>query len=193
MTTHLRKTAAAALTSGVILCAPLFASQNPAAPPVARQRILMDADWQFQQLAPVALDNSVSVTTWRWRSLQSRPTDTDAAALNPSGTEWKDVGLGADVFGGRSGFAWFSTTLPALPRTGRVLQFAAVDDNATVYLNGVKVFQHEGWNDPFEVPLDSAWNASGPNNLVVLVQNTAGAGGITGKRHAGKPQRLADA
>jgi beta-galactosidase len=55
-----------------------------------------------------------------------------------------------------------------------------VDDNAAVFLNGVRVGRHEGWDEPFGVPLRAAWNPSGPNQLVVLVQNTAGAGGIMG-------------
>jgi beta-galactosidase len=148
-------------------------------PPAVRQRLLMDADWRFQQIAPVSLEKASPITEWRWRPVDSKPADADAKALATTGTEWKTTNTGKDVFGGRSGFAWFSTTLPALPGNRRMIQFAGVDDNATVYLNGIKLLQHEGYSDAFEVPLDTAWNASGTNVLTVLVENTAGAGGIT--------------
>ena len=66
---------------------------------------------------------------------------------------------------------------------GHFLHFDGVDDNATVYLNGRRLMHHEGWNDPFDVDLAPAWKEGGPNELAVLVENTAGAGGITGPVH----------
>ena len=167
-----------ALTLGAAL-APHIPAQ--AAAPSPRQHILMDADWRFHQDAPVVLRNAVSVTGWRWRAGQAdEATAMTAAALDTTGGDWKNAAPAADVFQGRNGFAWFRTTLPALAAArGRTLRFDGVDDNATVYLNGQRLTHHEGWNDPFEVPLDAAWNAGGPNTLVVLVENTAGGGGIT--------------
>ena len=152
-----------------------------AAAPAPRQHILMDADWRFHQDAPVVLRDSTAVTAWRWRVGEpGEEAAMTAAALGTTGGDWKDAATGDDVFHGRQGFAWFRTTLPALTAArGRTLRFEGVDDNATVYLNGQKLSHHEGWNDPFEVPLDAAWNAAGPNTLAVLVENTAGGGGVT--------------
>ena len=167
-----------ALALGAAL-SPLVAAR--AAAPAPRQHILMDADWRFHQDAPVVLRDSTAVTAWRWRVGEpGEEAAMTAAALGTTGGDWKDAATGDDVFHGRQGFAWFRTTLPALTAArGRTLRFEGVDDNATVYLNGQKLSHHEGWNDPFEVPLDAAWNAAGPNALAVLVENTAGGGGVT--------------
>ena len=167
-----------ALALGAAL-SPLGAAR--AAAPAPRQHILMDADWRFHQDAPVVLRDSTAVTAWRWRVGEpGEEAAMTAAALGTTGGDWKDTATGDDVFHGRQGFAWFRTTLPALTAArGRTLRFEGVDDNATVYFNGQKLSHHEGWNDPFEVPLDAAWNAAGPNTLAVLVENTAGGGGVT--------------
>jgi len=167
-----------ALALGAAL-SPTFQAQ--AAAPSPRQHILMDAGWRFNQDKSAALRNAVPVTGWRWRAGQpGEAAPMTAATLDTTSGDWQDAGSNEDVFHGRAGFAWFRTTLPALAAgPGRTLRFEGVDDNATVYLNGQKLTHHEGWNDPFEVPLDGAWNAAGPNTVVVLVENTAGGGGIT--------------
>jgi len=166
----------AALSLGAVLSPALSARAAPS----PRQHILMDADWRFNQGKSAALRNPVSVTDWRWRAGQpEEAAPMTAAALDTTGGDWKGA-AGGDIFGGRRGFAWFRATLPAFAAgQGRTLHFEGVDDNATVYLNGQKLTHHEGWNDPFDVPLDAAWNAVGPNTLVVLVENTSGGGGIT--------------
>ena len=149
-----------------------------AAPP--RQRQLMDAGWRFQKAAPNDLARASAVTAWRFRpGLPAEAPQVTAAGLDTSGGNWKDAAIGQDTFGGQVGFAWYQAALPALPTRQRVLHFEGVDDNATVYVNGVKLIHHEGWNDPFDVPLDSVWKANGPNVVSVLVENTAGQGGIT--------------
>jgi beta-galactosidase len=84
------------------------------------------------------------------------------------------------VFRKQRGFAWYHAVLPTVPGPHRVLQFEGVDDNATVFLNGKRLAYHKGWNDPFEVKLDSAWRMGGPNELLVLVENTDNTGGIAG-------------
>ena len=101
------------------------------------------------------------------------------AGLDTTGAGWKDAATGQDSFGGRVGFAWFRTLLPDAPGAVHSLHFEGVDDNATVYLNGQMLLRHEGWDDPFDVDLSKAWKPGGPNALAVLVENTAGEGGIT--------------
>ena len=70
--------------------------------------------------------------------------------------------------------------LSDIPGPNRRLHFENVDDNATVYLNGTRIGAHQGWGQPFDVDAGSAWKDGGPNLLVVLVENTSGAGGIQG-------------
>ena len=162
-----------------------------AAPP--RQRQLMDAGWRFQQAAPNDLARASAVTAWRFRpGLPAEAPQVTAAGLDASGGDWKDAAIGRDTFGGQVGFAWYRTTLPLLNASHRVLHFEGVDDNATVYVNGVKLIHHEGWNDPFDVPLDSVWKANGPNVVSVLVENTSGQGGITAPVTLGTLHTAAD-
>ena len=145
-----------------------------------RQHILMDANWRFSLDKPTHLNDAKSITTWRWR--QGEPADqATVLASTTDGAEWNTASSGDDVFKGRIGFAWFVTTLPAGTIHGTpTLHFASVDDNATVFVNGKLLTHHEGWNDPFDVNLGSAWIPGGPNKVAVLVENTAGGGGITG-------------
>ncbi len=88
---------------------------------------------------------------------------------------------GDDVFHGREGYALFEASFRPSFGGGsserRVLHFDSVDDNATVYLNGKKLFHHEGWSDPFDVPLKDAIEGI-DNVLDVIVENTSGPGGI---------------
>ncbi len=151
-----------------------LAALPAAAAPPARQHILMDAGWRFRQDAPMILHDSVAVPAWRWHP------GTDVSGTDTTGPEWKDSKSGDETFDGRAGFAVYRATLPALAGRGRTLHFNMVDDNATVYLNGAKVSSHTGYNAPFDVPVDAAWRSGGPNVVTVLVENTAGGGGITG-------------
>jgi beta-galactosidase len=92
------------------------------------------------------------------------------------GPGWRDAKADEDVFAQTSGFYWFRASLPALEARGRVLRFTAVDDKATVFLNGKELLHHEGWNESFDVPVDRAWREGGPNELAVLVENNYGGG-----------------
>lgn len=131
---------------------------------------------------PVTLDSGTAsgpaITTWRLEAdaganHSAPPTDT-------SGAGWTDGTTGPDIFHNRKGFAWYVTPLPGLAGPHHRLHFENVDDNATVYLNGKQVTAHQGWGQPFDAPLDAAWNAAGSNTLAVLVENTDGGGGIQG-------------
>ena len=122
--------------------------------------------------------SGLALTTWRVKN-DSAP-DKTAPPTDTTGADWRDASIGPDVFNRRRGFAWYRTALPALPGAHRRMHFESVDDNATVYLNGKQVGAHEGYGQPFDVPLDAAWNGAGPNELAVLVENTDGPGGIGG-------------
>ncbi len=131
---------------------------------------------------PVTLDTGkeVAASVTRWRVLADAGNDHTAPPTDTTGAGWADGTTGPEIFNGRSGFAWYVTTLPALAGLHHRLHFENVDDNATVYLNGKQIGAHTGWGTPFDVNVDPAWNTAGPNTLAVLVENTAGGGGIQG-------------
>lgn len=124
----------------------------------------------------VAPPNAANAVQWRWKS----GTASDAlAALDVKSNDWPEAKPGEDVFNHKTGAAWFRATLPELAGPNRTLHFESVDDKGTVYLNGQKLIEHEGWDEAFDVPLDAAWKAGGPNIVTVFVENGDGAGGIS--------------
>ena len=153
---------------------------NPAQAASPRQHLRLDADWRFQVAPEFVLTNQVAILNWRWKNAAPGGQDTTnaGAVVDTSGSDWSDAKSGDDTFKGQTGFQWFRTPLPEVPGPQRMIHFDSVDDNATVYLNGRKIARHQGWSAPFEVPLDDAWQPGGPNVLAVLVENTAGPGGI---------------
>jgi len=149
----------------------------------ARERLNFDAGWLFHrgEIAGSEIENGLVLNGWRSKNAgKTKPSDEKLATLgvNNGRSEWNDAANGKDVFNQQVGFAWYRITLPNSPGPKRILHFAAVDDNATVWVNGKKMIYHEGWNDPFDVPLDEVWKEGGPNEVVVLVENTAGPGYI---------------
>ncbi|MHB8635223.1 MAG: beta-galactosidase GalA [Fimbriimonadaceae bacterium] len=148
--------------------------------PAQRIHERFDADWKFK-LDASTLEVTNEIPEWHWWTPAERP-DPDASTPPLIRNQISVTAhAGDDVFKGRVGFAWFETTvikhIPPNQLSRTVLHFDSVDDNATVYLNGRRILHHEGWNDPFDVPL-TGWNDDGPNRITVLVENTAGPGGI---------------
>jgi beta-galactosidase len=143
-----------------------------------RQRILLDSDWRFQLAAPLIVPGGVKIEGWRYKLDDNGPKDADeVATADTSPIEWADTSTGNDIFNGRQGYAWMRTDLPSSPGSNHAI-LLKVDDNADVYLNGIKLAHHEGWNTEFIVHMNSAWKRNGTNELAILVQNTAGAGGV---------------
>ena len=161
----------------------LLTTLSAQAAALGRERLSLDAGWKFlrgEVPGTAAAPTGMPIT--RWRYIAGEPADAARmvdAGLDTMGAEWKDAATGQETFGGRVGFAWFRTMLPDAPGAVHSLHFECVDDNATVYLNGEMLLRHEGWDDPFDVDLAKAWKRGGPNALAVLVENTAGGGGIT--------------
>ncbi len=117
-----------------------------------------------------------TLTSWQIKPTNSTAVGTTPPPGNDSG--WKPYTLGTNAFNGYD-YAWFQVTLPAAGTSSiREVRFLNVDDNCWVYLNGVQIAKHTGWNSPFNVSLDSNWNTSGVNTLTLLVQNTGGVGGV---------------
>lgn len=142
-----------------------------------RVKLSLDAGWRFRVDPAVALDKKSAVTDWTWTPASENEIG-DVSLLDESKHTWQPATLGKDVFDQKPGYAWYRAALPALAGSGRTLQFRGVDDNAVVFLNGKRLTSHEGWDKPFDVALDSAWNLAGPNKLLVLAQNTGGSGYI---------------
>lgn len=143
-----------------------------------RRLELLDADWRLRVEKPV-VKNGTPITDWVWTPGSPDQEDTMIDPnMDVSSQNWQKTTPGDNTLPENS-YGWYRTVLPDIPGPGRTIHFDCVDDNGTVYLNGKKLIYHTGWDDPFDVSLDSAWRRGGPNVLVVLVQNVGGAGGIT--------------
>jgi cyclomaltodextrinase len=79
---------------------------------------------------------------------------------------------------GHHGWNWYTSRF-RLEKVLRPLSihFAGVDDAAVVWVNGVEIGSHAGYEDPFVVDVARALKV-GENNIVVLVQGGSGGGGI---------------
>ncbi|HCG24452.1 MAG TPA: hypothetical protein DE060_19580 [Lentisphaeria bacterium] len=88
------------------------------------------------------------------------------------GMSWEAQGIPYD------GYAWYRNTF-RLPDgwTQPVIHFGAADETAWVWLNGVFLGMHDGWDKPFSFPLKS-WRPGRENTLAVLVLDRASMGGL---------------
>lgn len=142
-------------------------------------RLQFDSGWKFRR-DPFSKQVRAGSLVWVWQAASVSSID----AAFPGyfyGPDWKSTQVGADVFRGRKGFVWYRANLGGAQKVENLtLHFESVDDNAAVFLNGKRVFTHEGWSEPFDVPLAKVWSPAGPNVVTVLVENTDGPGGISG-------------
>lgn len=111
-----------------------------------------------------------------------QPVRVDAAWENQAvGQKWK-AAHGKDY----DGLAWYRVrfNLPENLKGQRLaLLFGAVDESATVYLNGQKIGEHlfkdpDDWQTPFEIEITDAAKFGGENELSVLVEDKVGLGGV---------------
>ena len=175
------------VVAAVAAALPGSSPQPQAATQSARQRILFDSGWRFQLVQVAGLEDARPIAAWRVKEGPQGSRDPAAAAnVDTSGVGWRDARTGEDTFARQVGSQWFRTVLPDVPGPHRVLRFDGVNDNGTVFLNGHQLRQHSGYEDPFEVPLDTAWIAGGSNSLAVLVENIGGPGGIMGSVTLGR-------
>lgn len=148
----------------------------------ARERVSLDQGWRFK-LDDIAgfsnMPKGAVLHRWLWIEGEAGEESLVTSTAAPAGREWREAAAGEDVFKGRLGFVWYRTTLPGVKGLPRFVYFEGVDDNAVIYLNGCKIFEHEGWSEAFEVPLGAAWKPDGPNELAVRVENTDGPGSIS--------------
>lgn len=76
------------------------------------------------------------------------------------------------------GWGWYARKFE-LKKTSQPMSiyFAGVDDDAVVWINGVKVGEHGGYSDPFSIDVTGALH-NGENLIVVQVLDYGGGGGI---------------
>lgn len=118
--------------------------------------------------------------------------DADQAAWLPVRTDaaWEKQAVGeawkADHGIDYNGLAWYRVAFPVAKEQADValaLIFGAVDEGATVWLNGEHVGTHpfkkpEDWYVPFEMDVAKQLRIGAPNELVVLVEDRSGLGGV---------------
>ncbi len=139
----------------------------------------LEATWRF------AVDEDDVGVAEKW--FTSDHDDARWAELRTDiGTGWESQG-----FPDYTGVGWYRQSLQPsseLQREHVYLYFAAVDEDAIVYLNGEKVFEHTCsstglrpeviWLTPFAVEVTERLRLGEPNGLVVRVYNRLGMGGI---------------
>jgi beta-galactosidase len=141
-----------------------------------RQHIRFDDGWKFFR-EPMKSAQGFDQFQWSWQPSTAKSLDDI-----PSPTaDWRPYRTGQNVLHHTPEFALFRATLDGNSLAGRVLHFESVDDNAQVYLNGKAVGRKIGYSVPFDVDVSSAWQTGHPNELLVLVENTGGEGGINGR------------
>ena len=119
-------------------------------------------------------NGSQTLSGWKMKAADGNATTPPAVDAT-----WSNYSIGNDAFANQAGRAWFVATLPNMGVAGdKVLHFTSVDEEATVFLNGVKIGEHSGWNQGFDVSVGTDWKAGGPNQLAVLISNKSYTGGI---------------
>lgn len=114
---------------------------------------------------------------------QWHPVRVDAPwEAQPVGAAWRQANNNTDY----NGLAWYRVRFNVDEKwhgQKLALLFGAVDESATVYLNGKKVGERpfvnpNDWQVPFTMDVGDALRFDGENELMVLVEDTAGAGGV---------------
>jgi hypothetical protein len=129
---------------------------------------LTSADWKFH-----TDPNAVGVKDQWFRS----DLDTSGWAGIEIDKFWEEQGRDYD------GVAWYRVTFTAHPPAGKKvsLVFGAVDESATVWLNGEEIGTHDtgegGWKDRFEFDVTGKVRP-GENMVAVRVLDRTGPGGI---------------
>ncbi len=139
----------------------------------------MMTDHTLSATLPQTLDGQ-----WRFRADTSR-TGLDSRWYSPSlgRDDWATVPVPAywETYPGLEnydGWGWFATPFTVQSIDDPLsIYFGGVDDDAQVWVNGTLVGGHTGFSDPFLVDVSNAVKP-GVNQLVVLVKDYAGGGGI---------------
>ena len=132
-------------------------------------------------------------TQWKFR-LDER---LDERRLNPlldreyaspgfDDSEWANISIGqaweAQGYAGYNGGAWYRTQIKVDAKEGQPvhLAFGGVDQQATVYVNGHWVGEHNKWSRPFILDISDQVMRDGENTVALYVFDGEGMGGIYG-------------
>jgi len=144
---------------------------------VAQLPLAWRLKWDVEEVGEAERWHDPDVDVSAWLTVR-----TDAAWEKQAvGEKWK-AEHGADY----DGLAWYRTSFtvdPKLKGEKLALIFGAVDETATVWLNGKLAGRHvfkrpEDWYMPFTIGVAGSVRFDGPNTLVVLVEDRAGLGGV---------------
>jgi hypothetical protein len=109
--------------------------------------------------------NAATPTVWNGKILVPFPVQSQLSGVERAVTDSQRL--------------WYHRTFraPGTPNHGRVLlHFGAVDWEATVYVNGVKVGEHRGGYDPFTFDITTLLRGTGDQQLVVSVWDPTNRG-----------------
>jgi len=137
---------------------------------------------ELKGIAGAILIGEGAIELSEWRMKKTEQIDESAPEVRPEfeDASWTKVrvGHGHQPEIGVRECAWFRTEFNLdKVEPDLALLFEGVDDNAWVWLNGQKVGEHFGWDEPFVLPVSQAVKV-GRNVLVVGVENKDGPGGI---------------
>lgn len=139
-------------------------------------------DWDVKAITtPVKDIASVTSASDGWdKILLNEETIAGLATLQIAGLE-KPKWPAAWVIHGKEGTAVYRThinfTPDMLANEKTVLEFACIDDEGTLFVNGKEVGTHNEWDKPFIVNI-APYIKPGNNEVAVMVKNGSGAGGI---------------
>jgi glycosidase len=128
-------------------------------------RLSLDGEWLFN------VDSTRAGVRERWFD-ETTDRSSWVKVETPDFWEWYPGMAGYD------GWGWFARTfnLPLVSEPHSI-HFAGVDDDAVVWINGVRVGDHGGYSDPFALDITEALRP-GENLVVVQVLDYGGGGGI---------------
>jgi glycosidase len=127
-------------------------------------KVSLDGEWRFKvDSAKVGLAEAWFADT------------TDRSAWRP--VEIARYWEGYPDMASYDGWGWFARTFFLETSEPMSIHFAGVDDDATVWVNGVDIGSHTGYSEPFALDLKGSLRP-GQNLIVVLVKDYGGGGGI---------------
>jgi hypothetical protein len=130
----------------------------------------------------------ISISDWEGRVIPG-----DQASRPPAAnvqTKYQSVntsGATQSIFDGKRTVELRANfTLDQVPKGGLSLNFNAIDDDGWIYVNGKFVGETHDWASPWSFSITNKVHV-GENQLVVVVKNTDGPGGINGAATIGAP------
>ena len=147
-----------------------YAHRPPRIPYAYEEVAEVPVQWKFRPYAEAYQDDQDPI-------LSNADFDDSAWATIDIGQAWEDQG-----YVGYDEGAWYRAQIEVSAEKGRPvhLAFGGVDNEAYVYVNGIFVGEHHGWNTPFILDISEAVKYKGQNVVAVRVYDGMEMGGIYG-------------